>query len=302
MGDARGIAQLIVLWALVLVGTLAMSFSFAMRTEALAARNGLDAVRAYYQARTGINRAIMRLSFSPSDNVLRAPLAGGEDDASYEVRVYGEAGKIDLNFVQEGVLKEVLRNGGLPAEEAEVVGDAILDWRDDDGIARANGAESAYYASLPVALKPADGKLASVDELLSVKGVTPELYGRLLSRVFTVHGYSAAVDVNAAPLEVLLVLPGFTREAAGALVALRRESPFRSPGDVSAFLVEHGVPLTVLPLLSTSGRSRVYTVDSVGRAGGRVARRVLCRVEIGGAGKPVRIVHWADSAGAGEGA
>lgn len=302
MGDARGVAQLIVLWALLLLGTLALSFSFAMRTEALAARNGLDAARAYYQARTGINRAIMQLSVSPPDNVLRETLAGEEEDASYETRVVGEGGKIDVNFVPEGVLKEVLRNGGLPPEEAEAVGDAILDWRDDDDMPRPNGAESAYYAALPVALKPADGKLASVDELLSVKGVTPDFFGRLLSRVFTVQGYSPAVDVNAAPVEVLRVLPGFTPEAAEALVSFRREARFRSPADVSAFLAENGVPMTALPILATSHLSRVYTIDSLGRAGGGITRRVACRVEIGGVGKSVKILRWMDYVAAGGGA
>ena len=122
MRGARGIAQLVVLWALLLLGMMAMSFSFAMRTEALAARNGVDAARAYYQARTGIHRAISLLSVSAADNVLREPFAGEDEDASYETRVTAEGGKIDINYVSETVLKEVLKNGGLSAEDAESVG------------------------------------------------------------------------------------------------------------------------------------------------------------------------------------
>ena len=34
--NREGIAQLVVLWALLLLGTLAMSFAFSMRTEAMA--------------------------------------------------------------------------------------------------------------------------------------------------------------------------------------------------------------------------------------------------------------------------
>ena len=41
-------------WALLLLGTLAMSFAFSMRTEAQASRNGLEAARAYFLARTGV--------------------------------------------------------------------------------------------------------------------------------------------------------------------------------------------------------------------------------------------------------
>jgi general secretion pathway protein K len=302
MRSRGGFAQLVVLWGLLLLGTLSMSFSFAMRTEALAARNGLDAARAYYQARTGVNRALALLSASGIDNVLAEPLAGEEEDVSYETRIVSEGGKIDVNFVPEGTLKEVLRKGGLSPEEAESVGDSILDWRDQDDTPRASGAESAYYATLRPSLGPRNGKLASVDELLSVRGVTPELYGRLLSKVFTVHGASPAVDVNAAPVEVLRVLPGFTPRAADSLVTLRRENPLRSSADVTSFLVGEGIPVTAVPMLSTSRLSRVYTIASVGRAGGKIARGIACRVEIGGRGeKSVKILRWVDYvAGIGE--
>ncbi|HEY7528225.1 MAG TPA: hypothetical protein VH660_03670, partial [Candidatus Deferrimicrobiaceae bacterium] len=159
MRSERGIAQLIVLWALLLLGTLAMSFSFSMRTEAQAARNGVDATRAYYQARSGISRALALLSEPVTDNVLAAPLSGKDDDASYETRIVSEGGKIDINLVAEELLKGVLRNGGLSPEDAEAVGDSILDWRDEDDMARANGAEGPHYASLPVPVKPRNGKL-----------------------------------------------------------------------------------------------------------------------------------------------
>jgi general secretion pathway protein K len=280
---------------------LALSFSFAMRTEALAARNGLDAARAYYQARTGIHRAVALLSVNPVDNVLNEPLVGEEEDASYETRVVREGGKIDINFVSEGVLKEALRKGGLSPEEAESVGDSILDWRDEDDMPRQNGAESAYYASLPEPIKIRNGKLSTLDELLAVKDVTPELYARLLSMVFTVRGLSPLVDINAAPVEVLQVLPGFTPEAAEAVASRRRENPFRSPAEVAAFLSGEGISLASVPVLSPSLPTRSYTITSVGKAGGKTARGVECLVEIGSPGaKSVRILRWTDYIAVGE--
>ena len=77
MKGNRGVALLLVLWSLVLLGTLALAFSWSMRTEALAARNGIDEARAYFQARTGVNRAVMLLATLPPDNVLAAAIAGG---------------------------------------------------------------------------------------------------------------------------------------------------------------------------------------------------------------------------------
>lgn len=302
MRGRRGIALLIVLWALLLLGTLGMSFAFAMRTEATAARNALDGARAYYQARTGINRVIALVSYAGLDNVLHAPVTGGEDDASYEARVAGEGGKIDINLVAEGALKEILRKGELSPEESESIGDSILDWRDGDDVPRANGAEAPYYADLPVPVKPRDGRLAAVDELLSVKGVTPDLYGRLLSRVFTVHGNALTVDINEAPVEVLRVLPGFTAEAADNVVSRRLTAPFRSPAEVAAFLAEANLPAAALQSLSTTSSSRVYTITSVGKAGGKISRAVACRMVIGpGGSKSVKIVRWMDYVAVGEG-
>ena len=77
-------ALLLVLWALVLLGTLALGFSWSMRTEAMAARNGIDEARAYFQARTGVNRAITLLASLPADNVLAASISGEDGDASYD--------------------------------------------------------------------------------------------------------------------------------------------------------------------------------------------------------------------------
>ena len=145
MRGNRGVALLLVLWALVLLGTLALGFSWSMRTEAMAARNGIDETRAYFQARTGVNRAIVLLASLPADNVLAAAIAGRDGDASYEVRVESESGKVDVNLVGEEVLLEILKKGGLPEEEAEGVRDAILDWRDEDDVARPRGAERAEY-------------------------------------------------------------------------------------------------------------------------------------------------------------
>ncbi len=302
MRGYKGFAQLIVLWGLLLLGMLAASFAFAMRTEATAARNGLDSARAYYQARTGINRVIALLGSSAQDNVLKQKVTGGGEDASYEARIESEGGKIDINFVQEDTLKEMLKKGGISPEAAEIVGDSIMDWKDADDDPRPGGAESGFYASLPEPIKPRNGMLVSVDELRFVRGVTPEIFDRLLSRVFTVHGQSVAVNVNEAPVEVLKLLPGFTPEAAEAVYARRLETPFRSPAEVTAFLTGTGPSAAGIPILSTFSTTRIYTITSVGRVGDRISRTVSCRVEAGAGGrKSVKIMRWDDNAASSEG-
>jgi hypothetical protein len=57
----------------------------------------------------------------------------------------------------------------------EDIADAILDWLDEDEEARPYGAEAEYYNALPTSYSPANGPLQSVEELLLVRGVTPNL-------------------------------------------------------------------------------------------------------------------------------
>ena len=63
---------------------------------------------------------------------------------------------------------------GLPGMTDEI-SDAILDWIDADGTPREHGAEADYYASLTPAYAPRNGPPASIEELLLVRGVTPQL-------------------------------------------------------------------------------------------------------------------------------
>ena len=220
MRGNRGVALLLVLWALVLLGTLALGFSWSMRTEALAARNGIDEARAYFQARTGVNRAVALLASLSADNVLAASIAGEDGDASYEVRVESESGKVDVNLVNEEVLLEILKKGGLPEEEAESVRDAILDWRDEDDVPRPRGAERAEYARMPEPVRAAQRedprRRGVVVREGGDEGVLPRRSFRGCSRC---TGTPPQVNFLRAPEIVLRSLPGVSAEAADRIVA-----------------------------------------------------------------------------------
>jgi type II secretory pathway component PulK len=57
----------------------------------------------------------------------------------------------------------------------EDVADAILDWLDADDEPREYGCEIEYYSGLTPPYKPKNGPLETVEELLLVRGVTPQL-------------------------------------------------------------------------------------------------------------------------------
>ncbi len=103
------------------------------------------------------------------------------DQGQYAGTRYGlenESAKLNVNAL---LLLEKRSSGAgkaflmvLPGMTDEIA-DAILDWLDDDDEPRASGAESEYYSTLDPPYAPKNGLLQSLDELLMVRGVTPEL-------------------------------------------------------------------------------------------------------------------------------
>ena len=138
------------------------------------------------------------------------------------VRVTDEGGKIPINF-GEGeydaklypLLVQVLGNMNVPSDTAAAIADAIIDWEDDDDEHRVNGAESDYYMGLPTPYPAKNKRLDSLEELLFVKGVTPELYNGGtdqypigLRDVFSIFNSTGQINLRYATPEVKRVLFG----------------------------------------------------------------------------------------------
>jgi len=91
-----------------------------------------------------------------------------------------EGGKINLNAVMKmdptgTTLYNLLMQ--LP-NMTDDIANAIIDWIDPDDSPRPNGAETDYYSSLSPPYQAKNNYLDSLDELLLVRGVTPQLlYG-----------------------------------------------------------------------------------------------------------------------------
>jgi DNA uptake protein ComE-like DNA-binding protein len=85
--------------------------------------------------------------------------------------IMDEASKVNINMAPRDVLMKLPRM-------TDEIADSIIDWRDADDAVTGGGGESAYYQSLQPGYACKNGPFDSVEELLLVKGVTPEiLYG-----------------------------------------------------------------------------------------------------------------------------
>jgi len=104
-----------------------------------------------------------------------------------------------------------------------------LDYQDEDDLHRLNGAEKEHYlrAGLP---PPSNRTLATPLEIRRILDFGPLLAdmddARLLSMLTTAR--SIAVNLNTAPVDVLMLLPGLNRANAERMVHIRRTAPFVS--------------------------------------------------------------------------
>jgi general secretion pathway protein K len=130
-----------------------------------------------------------------------------------------------------------------------------------------------YSLSLDPSFRPRHASFQEIEELLLVRGMTPELYygslerdtqGTLASRTglkdcVTVYGGAAQVDANTAPPEVLAAA-GAGPAGALAVVQRRRLRPFRSAAEFRGL----GLPESALRRLVIGG-GPVYTLRATAR-------------------------------------
>ncbi len=326
--EERGAILIVVLWVLLALSLLALSFSASVRTEVNAARNTVDQKQSYYMARAGVEYAVYKIleaqsAFSQAQQALQGQVGRQQQqvpevftgavrlnlaDGGADVEVIDESGKLNLNLAQAHLIYNLLIVIGVDPADADVITDSIEDWRDQDDLYRPNGAESDYYQKLPHPYFAKNGLFDVPEELLLVRGVTPEIYygkkgltasgDRIeyygLQKYFTTFSTFNRININSAPLAVLAAIPGLDYDVAQEIVAMRQQAPLNGINDVMERIP--GIPTEVGNYLSMM-RSQVYTIVSSGSLNhSEVIGRVRAVVRVGGPGpKPYTVLYWNES-------
>ena len=233
----RGVALVLVLWITVMLTVIGGTLAFAMRSEALGARNAVSLA----QARAIADGAVDRITFELlRPRTIEAWKADGrtrewsDADAAIAAVAVDESAKIDINHASEALLRSLFaRQGGLDEPAAAALVDAMFDWRDDDELRRPNGAEAGDYRAANSKYVPANRRFETPGELSRVLGMTPAVYARVAGLI-TVHSGQAGVNPMTASREVLLALPSatpelvddFLRQRADAIAANQPVPPF----------------------------------------------------------------------------
>ena len=103
-------------------------------------------------------------------------------------------------------LLQALNEASLPLDEAMALTEAISDFIDPDTNRRRDGAEANEYRYADYPYLPANRALASVSELRSVRGMTPEIYEALVPLVTVWPERNTRLNILTAPLPVLRTL------------------------------------------------------------------------------------------------
>ena len=187
------------------------------------------------------------------------------------VELIPESAKLGINTASpDDLLRVVTTVTGDPNRANEIVA-GIIDWRSP---ASAPSAFDQFYLSLAPTFHARHSSFEEIEELLQVRGMTPEVFygnyipnltgdpnGRMfatggLRDCLSVWGGNGPFDINTAS-PALMIAMGMPPEAAAQIVARRALQPFKNLGEAA----EIGIPTPRLRL----GGNLIWTLRASAR-------------------------------------
>jgi general secretion pathway protein K len=273
----RGVALLVTLSVMTVLVAASLEYNRRARFEVVSSAAARDQLTMTEMAKAGLQVAMAILAKDRAENDTDTLMDDWADpvkieevlrdfpfeDGRLSLLIRDELGKIQVNalvnfpegrqfnepqrrlwerflqyFVDRKELKLDLKDDSEPAAIINSLKD-WLDSGDDDAITGLSGAESSYYEDREPPYPARNGPVRDLDELLLVKGITPELfYGRPeipgISGYLTVHGatpgegtglaFPGRINLATAELPVLFALvPAENNDLVETLDELRRD-------------------------------------------------------------------------------
>jgi general secretion pathway protein K len=297
-----GFVLIVVLSTVLLLSILLFSFSHTTRMDLSKAETLRCSEQAMNCARAGLSIAIATIRDTNdiySEPRLAALRSNGQvfsiADRTCSVRMSEETGRLNVNALKrnDGSLDraridQLLRLIDLvnrEAHDANRIGygivPAIIDWIDRDNEVTylpfvkpdGAGAEDSYYASLSLPYRCRNAPMATLDELLWIKGGSSQALDRL-REVLTTTG-SDRININAAPRLVIESLSEQMDPALARMIVQQRQlRPFRTIAELKDVPgMPDNVYLAIRNLITVSPSQRYYRVYSQATLG-QCARRI----------------------------
>ena len=297
--DERGAVLLLVMLILALISVLALSWAQEWRTELQLAANFREAHQCQRLAEAGVYYALGKVlegkmleakgpTMAADELAAKLATAWYGDQTVHQlqlpgglvaVRVEDEGGKINLNRATEETLGLLFNALGFPLDQIRIMVDSIQDWRSGGDQARPYGAKTGYYQRLEPSYVSRNGPLEAVEELAWVRGFEAAAMIPRLGAYLTVQQGGQGVNVNTAPLAVLVAL-GLPPDVAQNILLIRQRQPIGNFQDISnlALSVMPGQPQQL-----TFKSSPFFTIKSTGmvnKEGGHQTVKVVVRIDL----------------------
>jgi len=332
MKTKSGSILILTVWVLSFLTIFAIGMGSIVSSQLNLASYFKDRLTMYYLAKAGVERATVELitdrnktydtlneDLTNNESFFKEiPLDTGYFSVSYYLKdktgidevFYGaedEASKININYAPTEALKSLLKIiGEVDDGTASDIANAILDWRDEDIVVSPFGAEDEYYKSLELPYKCKNKKFQILEELLLVKGMTPELFSNIKDLI-TVYG-EGKTNINTASFSIFLAL-GLSNDFAERMIKFRQGSDekdgtiddniFKSVEDmrnIGSMFIEESIALNRLISYDIcTVKSDIFRITSSGilkkDKGRELSRTITCVLRRKGEDRP-QILYW----------
>jgi general secretion pathway protein K len=278
----RGTVLIITLWTITLLTILVTVLAGQSRLSARAAQFHHEEVQNWASISAAMNQAEMELILDLMDPPQLSPAEQAENpvppryryyrgepvqlawpqDEAIVVRVWDHGGKINLNEIGRGRLRELLQKKlGDKAALGQVddLMSAWNDWLDLNNQPGPNGAEADYYGGLDLPYAPRNGRLETVEEVLQIRGFAEVFADVDLDAAFTVYGDLEQVNLNIATVEAMRLMPGLDEELIDNIIEWRNSNLFVGNGDI-AQLVPADRMAELRPWVQSRNTSTFFTI------------------------------------------
>ena len=274
IGNNKGIALLLVISVTTILIATALEYNRRARLAVLSTAAARDRLTLSHMASSGIHAAMAMLAkdrtesnvdslqedWANSDKINELLAEIPFEDGTLTVTISDEMGRLQVNALvtypesrnfnesQRSIWERFLDYFKTEEETPEdsqstAIINSLKDWLDsgdDEAITGLSGAESSYYQDLSPSYSSRNGPISDINDLLLVKGVTPELFSGNrekpgIAGFVTVYGmtpgagtsftFPGKININTAELPVLVaMLPTENVDLAQAFFELRQEA------------------------------------------------------------------------------
>jgi hypothetical protein len=308
-GRARGAAIMLAIWALFVLSVMVVSWALDIGTKVTNSGYANRSLEAVAMACSGAEIA-MAIPFNSKPNL---PVLKGTfgKTQSYDARITGEAGRINLNWVAAGLLTgdqmrhELLRKflevKGIDLNDRDRMIDCLKDWVDPDNLVSLNGAEDDG------GYKAANRPLASLEDLKRIRGweefTSQPDWDADLTLKSDAPPTQGTIDIRWASRDVLLSLPEMTEGQVDRFIAVRRgpddiegteddltfKEPRPTPAEALGITQQQFDQFAQPLLVPTNAPAEVLRIVSVGKSGA-VTRTV--RMVVRKSGNAIQLLTW----------